>query len=221
MVEKSNGFEFYKPGENYRDTPNARYGLDGATRPTAFRIYKNILKPDSFEIVLGAVNGVWDTKHYDPEPFIRKSDKKPLKEQDLFNAIVSDDLKLCGRAHLKTRVQSKQSPNRTVYDIAYQPPGEYAVRNNKRGFEDGWVEIVASKEHTNALGGHYDESAAYRELKSVLTGYCGAPDQCRESTIPKSENERELENSAEKESISRIGKGEHSGTNFRPVRRRK
>lgn len=221
-MEKIDGAEFYTSLESSLDAPEAKYGLEGAMRPSAFKVYKDLLKSDgnaSFDII--RAQGTWSTVDYDERPFVRKSDGQSVLGYYLMDTLVSgnDDLEVRGRGFLTMKIRSRQSPHHIVYTATYLPPSEEDVANKKRGYDDGWIEMVPSLGHTEAMGGSYDSAVAYNELKTELTRYCGAPQQYRNSAPP-GEKERKQEAEEKKKAVSKIGKGENSGTNFRPIKRR-
>ena len=235
-MEKLNGWGFYKRGDKSvwkwhidNREPNALYGYgDDASEktkkgPSAFETYTNLLRAvgsgkEGLDIVdewtfkdgskrLGGLYHKFGGKE-----FVRKSDGTPVYDEDLMNAAMNDDLNITGPGLLRLMVRSRER-HHTVYiiDYAHPPACTLQVWNNRAGdneYNDGGVRIFPVDYHTEWLGGEYDESVAYREMKQIVKHYSGR---------------REKYDGIEKrESLfADIGKGENSRVNFRPVRRRR
>ena len=238
-MEEFNGWDFCRRGDTFvwewnigSDTPNALYGYSKTKKnPSSFETYKNLLKAagsgkhglnvvedETFSHGSKKLEGHHDFGGTD---FVRKSDSTPVKDQALIDAALEDDLKIIGPGYLRLMVQSHDSArHNTVYIMDYACPSPYPVEMWKhgmglgfRGYNDGGIRISPSQQYTDALGGWYDENFAYTEMKRIVKHYasaCSGGETYDEALPQKTDGENP---------ISKIGKGENSGTNFQPVRK--
>ena len=241
-MEKFHEWDLCKSGDPYvrkfnisGDRSSALYGYSAEEKePATFDIFKGILKAaasseSGIEIVtdwtFGDINnqkllgGIYD---FGGKHFIRKSDGKVVRDQALVDATVRDDLDIVGPDYLRLMVKSKEKAHGTVYIVDYSWPAPYFFDAGPNGvsgrrYRDGGVKISPSEYHTELLGGRYREEFAYTEMKRMIKDYAGRTcgNECESCETYNAEK------NAQENPVADIGKGENSGVNFRPARRRR
>ena len=189
---------------NREGPPKAVYSYKGSREQhSAFKVYKDLLKAAStgnegFAIV---EDGICSTSNYAFKKINSDGSKSYVSTgQEIINAACEDNLDVVSDVTLNVTVRSRESPYQ-AYLFTYNAPGVLDPEYETKNAADGQVRVSAATVSTKKFGGKYDKTSAYTEIKHIVKTY--APDRMGN------------------EYISKLGKGENSRINFRPIRKRK
>ena len=187
--------------------PKAEFKYEGSQDPTAFNMYKSLIRKAGragFEVV---PEDFVFSQSYD---YTRASDKKncyEMTKQEILDAVCADDFSVIRESLMHAVVRSRKAPH-IAYLMRYTTPTMWELKgDSEKRLEDGQISILPVPDKFGDPYKGRDETFAYEELERLV------------KYKPVTVEEKETERASKKEAVSKIGRGENSGTNFRPVRK--